>query len=567
MPLRKLEVVDLFCGAGGVSTAVLQAAQSLGVRVKLTAVNHWPTAINSHSLNHPGVFHILEPVENLWPVRVVPSRRLDLLCASCECTFHSIARGGGPCNEQSRAQPWQIHRWATDLDISNILMENVKEFLDWGPLYPCTCGAEKRAENKRSKMENSQGGRAHPPSSILHPQPIKHRTGSRCLRPIPAEKGEYFQAFVTALRGLGYTVEWKLQTCDHFGDATSRVRLLLLACKDRPIPWPARTHGTGFAHRTREAREIIDWSLQGTSIFEKRPCENTIERIIKGLQKFGGAAAEPFIVMLRGTSKRQLDNATSIHEPLDTITAGGRHHCLIQPFIIHCTHQGNDASRCHSTRKPLPTVTGAKRGEMALIEPFLIGQQSCAAPRSVKTPVPTIAGKGAIALVEPIIVQTDQTGSKGHCCQPITQPLKTIVGKQNMMLVEPFLVKFYGTGIAKSVRQPLDAITCKDRFLLVEPKGGRPGYRLDVHKRMLQPHELAAAHSFPAHYVFTGTKEDQTAQIGNSVPVLTARAHAHAILKQHLAPKDKSCKYNPHPSAPATTTPTKTAGRPATSTR
>lgn len=498
---RKLEVVDLFCGAGGVSTAVLQAAQALNVQVKLTAVNHWDTAVNSHSLNHPGVFHILEPVENLWPARVVPSRRLDLLCASCECTFHSIARGGGPCNEQSRAQPWQIHRWATDLNVANILMENVKEFLDWGPLYPCTC--------RRAAVARERTARA------------KHPKGSKCLRPIPGRKGEYFQAFVTSLRALGYTVEWKLQTCDHFGDATSRVRLILTACKARPVPWPARTHGVGCAQPTKQAREIIDWSLPGTSIFEKRPCANTVKRIIKGLRKFGGADAEPFILLLRGTSPSHMNNAKSVREPLATITTSGRHHCLITPFLL--------------------------------------GQQSCAAPRSVQAPVPTVAGRGAVALVEPLVVQIDQTGGNGSYCTPVSQPLKTVISKQNMLLVEPLLVKFYGTGIAQSVRRPLDTVTCKDRFLLVEPQGGRPGWRLDIHKRMLQPHELAAAHSFPKHYIFTGTKEDQTAQIGNSVPVLTARAHAHAVLKQHLTPK--SCNSPaPASSTPATTTPTKRAG-------
>ena len=109
-------------------------------------------------------------------------------------------------------------------------------------------------------------------------------------------------------------------------------------------------------------------------------------------------------------------------------------------------------------------------------------------------------------------------------------PIKTVVSKQNMALVEPFVVKYYGTGIAKHLRQPLDAVTTKDRFLLVEPKTHQVLAELDIRFRMLQPHELAAAHSFPAHYRFTGTKEDQTKQIGNSVPVRLAEAHAYMLL-------------------------------------
>jgi hypothetical protein len=67
----KFEIVDLFSGSGGTSTGVLEAAAALHVPVRLTAVNHWATAVNSHSLNHPEVYHICEPVENLWPPRVI----------------------------------------------------------------------------------------------------------------------------------------------------------------------------------------------------------------------------------------------------------------------------------------------------------------------------------------------------------------------------------------------------------------------------------------------------------------------------------------------------------------
>ena len=48
---------------------------------------------------------------------------------------------------------------------------------------------------------------------------------------------------------------------------------------------------------------------------------------------------------------------------------------------------------------------------------------------------------------------------------------------------------------------------------------------------MLAPHELAAAHSFPRSYRFRGTKEQQVKQIGNSVPVKTARALCREALR------------------------------------
>lgn len=55
-------------------------------------------------------------------------------------------------------------------------------------------------------------------------------------------------------------------------------------------------------------------------------------------------------------------------------------------------------------------------------------------------------------------------------------------------------------------------------------------YLLDIRFRMLQPHELAAAMSFPKTYVFTGNREQKVKQIGNAVPVGLAQALCSAIL-------------------------------------
>lgn len=444
------EVVDLFCGAGGTSTGIVKAFARAGVTPRLTAVNHWPVAINTHSLNHPQIHHLCEPVENIHPLDHVKSGRLHILAASCECRYHSNARGGGPCNEQSRSQAWQLIRWATDLDVVNILVENVPEFEHWGPLH------------------------------------------SRTKRPIKSKRGQFFRSFVETLRQLGYAVEYRKQCCADFGDATTRVRLVLIARKNKPITWPEPTHGAGRSLPHKPAREIIDWSILGKSLRNRpRPlCSNTMRRIEEGLKALGGPNAEPYLVILRGTSNGHLKSSfQSLNEPLPAVTASGNH--------------------------------------MMLVEPFVIGQQSGAVARSVGKPLPTVSTAGAIRLVQPIIVQTDQTSRSGHCARSVEDPLPTVVSKQNLMLVEPMVMKYYKTGVCKSVDAPLDTVTTKARFLLVQPQSG-PYF--DLLTRMLEPHELAAAHSFPSSYKFTGTKADQTKQIGNSVPVELAAAHAFTLL-------------------------------------
>lgn len=454
------EVIDLFCGAGGTSTGILKAIhERMGKRAKLTAVNHWKTAVNTHSLNHPEVKHICETVENLHPLDLVKSGRLDLLAASCECRFHSNARGGGPCNEQSRSQPWQLIRWATDIHVENIMMENVREFMNWGPLH------------------------------------------ARTKRPIKSKKSQYFKGFVNALINLGYRVEFKVQVCANFGDPTSRPRLMLMARKGKEVIWPELTHGPGRAKPWNSARGIIDWKLKGKSIFNAdgsfRHCRNTMKRIAGGLRTLGGKAAEPYLILLRGTSDAQIDNsARSIDDPVPTLTAGGRHVMLCEPFISAYHNGRGGESRNYSVDNPLPTQDTSNR----------------------------------FALVEPIIVQFDQAGANGGYARPIDRPLATVVTKQNMLLVQPMVLKYYKTGRCKPVDEPLDTVTTKPRFMLVEPTASAPGLALDILTRMLQPHELARAHSFPSDYRFTGNKEDQTKQIGNSVPVELAAAHAEAIL-------------------------------------
>jgi DNA (cytosine-5)-methyltransferase 1 len=113
--------------------------------------------------------------------------------------------------------------------------------------------------------------------------------------------------------------------------------------------------------------------------------------------------------------------------------------------------------------------------------------------------------------------------------------LPTISTAGAISIVEPLIQAYYGNNDeCKPVSQPLDTITTKDRFGLVEgqllkmPDGQM--YKLDITFRMLQPHELAAAMSFPKDYRFSGTKTEKIKQIGNAVcPKLSESLIAAAI--------------------------------------
>jgi DNA (cytosine-5)-methyltransferase 1 len=448
--MKVIKAADLFCGAGGSSTGLKRVADALGVRVDLTAVNHWDKAVETHAANHPDARHVCESLDSIDP-RKLTGGSLDLLWASPECTHHSTARGGKPINDQSRSTAWCVTRWAEALRPRFIVVENVPEFQTWGPI-----------------------GSAN--------------------RPLQSRKGETFAAWTNTLRSLGYTVEARVLNSADFGAATTRRRLFVVARLDGgakgrgPIAWPMATHaptGTSslFGHLQpwRAAREVIDWSEQGSSIFgRKKPlAENTLRRVAAGARKFWGVELDPFIFQLTHGGR-----SYSVDSPLPTITTAHRGEFgLVQPFILPQAHGGAD--RQDTVDVPFRTITAEGGRSFSLIQPFLLGQHGGSIARSVADPAMTVTTDGAISLLEPFLVNFYSSES-GLIPQPISRPLPTV--------------------------------TTKDRFGLVQPMS------LDITFRMLRPHELAAAMGFPKDYHFAGTRTDAVKQIGNAVEVNQAAA-------------------------------------------
>lgn len=259
---KTIVAADFWCGAGGTSTGLVDAINELGWNLELTAVNHWEIAVATHSKNHPDARHFCKSVDSLSPLELFPKRRIKLLLASPECVHHSKARGGKPRDEQRRADAWDIQRWVEKLFIENLIIENVEEFTDWGPL-------------------DAKG------------QPIK------------SKKGVYFKRFVDFLEEL-YTVEWRILNCADYGDATTRKRFFLLAKrgKNKKIFFPPPTHASRKILESKQpdlfnpdelqpwvsAREIINWNLKGKNVFgRKKPLsDNTMRRIYAGSRKYSG---------------------------------------------------------------------------------------------------------------------------------------------------------------------------------------------------------------------------------------------------------------------------------------
>ena len=131
---REINTVDLFCGAGGATTGLELALERLGYRHRGIAINHWKIAVDTMRANHPDVDTKQMSIEEAVPADLVPGGRVDFLWASPSCTHHSRAKGGKPRSNQLRAQPELILTWLDQLFVRRLIVENVPEFVEWGPL-------------------------------------------------------------------------------------------------------------------------------------------------------------------------------------------------------------------------------------------------------------------------------------------------------------------------------------------------------------------------------------------------------------------------------------------------
>ena len=602
--MRKILVADLFCGAGGSSTGARQAIEALGRSMDLVCINHWNRAIETHKRMHPEARHYCQDVASARPMECVPGGYLDLLMASPTCTYHSRARGGRPTSDQQRMDPWHVVTWLTELTVDRIIIENVPEYADWAPVDP--------------------------------------KTG----RPIKSKKGQYHREWVATLDRLDFEYVWRFINCADHGDATTRKRYFGMGRRRKGrkivlIRWPDPTHTKEPCHdllaplqRWRAARECIEWSMKGRSIFgRKKPlAPRTIQRIYAGAVRF--LWPEGYLIRLRQHMAER-----GIAVPVATID-DGQSSRVGEPMVIRSDAHGASKLRARSTHEPVQTIVGS--GGIGIAEPFLIGQHGERRERSIDQPARTVTGIDRQALVEPFIrnaahgVGANEKNSTSRRVKAVDDPLGTIHAQGGSYgVVEPFVLSqasggaprpisqpfptistggqqgrgegtaliapYYGSGsgkTCKSVEHPLDSVTTVERFGLIVPTthagghgrarditdpiptittasrgelafitasfGERDGQlprthdlempmptipaqgsvrmaqadegaveQYDILFRMLHWRELARAMSFSdadSDYEFAGNKTEITKQIGNAVPVRTARALVGAAL-------------------------------------
>lgn len=535
--------VDNFAGGGGASTGIEIA---IGRSVDI-AINHDPAAIAMHRANHPMTKHYIEDVWAVDPVEVCEGRPVALAWFSPDCKHHSKAKGGKPVDKNIRGLAWVAVKWAQAVHPRVIMLENVEEFMDWGPLT---------ADN----------------------------------RPDPDRKGETFREFVQALERCGYFMDYRLLRACDYGAPTIRKRFFLIArCDGRPIVWPEPTHaepGTlevmaGLKQPWIPVSDVLDFSLPCPSIFASseeiyaqygiravRPLsDKTLRRIARGVMKFVVNNPKPFIVSIGQTGFAGDGRQYSIDEPLRTVVSKAEH-CVCEPVLAPVMVRNNENAAGSDARDPIGTITTG--GHHMLISPSLIQYQDEQGGDGVRgqrisEQIRTVDASNRYGLVSTFISKYygGVTGSSAEeplhtvtaidhnavCAAYVTQfnnncdgqsvdrPLNTVTaGIGHFGEVKAFLIKYYGNGDnAVSCDRPSPTVTAKDRMGLVTIHG--EDYQIvDIGLRMLTPRELFDAQGFPHEYIIDVDadgmeypKSEQVARCGNAVcpPIPTALVRAN----------------------------------------
>lgn len=399
-------IVDNFAGGGGASTGIELATG----RVVDIAINHDPAAILMHQTNHPHTEHYQESVWDVDPVKLCRGRPVGLAWFSPDCKHFSKAKGKALVDRKIRGLAWIVLKWAGTVRPRVIILENVEEFVTWGPV----------------------------------------RKG----KPVKSKQGQTFNKWLSQLKALGYEVEHKELVAADYGTPTSRKRFFLIArCDGKPIVWPQPTHAPASDKRVqngelkphKSAAEVIDWSLPCPSIFDSkqeifekyglkaiRPlADNTMRRVARGLDKFVIKSQKPFILNCNP---------------------------LMTPYQMH-NHTNAGGTACD---EPVNTITSV--GAQMLITPIMAQHKFSNTPQDINNPLSTITAVGSHELITPSLIQYhSEQSDKEVRAYPIDEPLKTADGSNRFGLMAPYLTKYYGGDSGQTASSPLHTITSRDR--------------------------------------------------------------------------------------------------------
>ena len=546
----ELFVIDLFCGAGGLSEGVEEARLNGNRCAKVVCcVNHDKNAILSHDANIPDALHFIEDIRTLElsPINTIVERIRELypdsmimLHASLECTNFSKAKGGQPRDADSRTLAEHLFRYIDVIDPDYIQIENVEEFMSWGDMD-----------------ENG--------------------------KPISMDKGRLYQKWVGNVKKYGYNFEHRILNAADFGAYTTRKRFFgIFAKKSLPIVFPEPTHCKGgrqdmFSRleKWKPVKDVLDFSDEGTTIFREKPlAEKTLERIYNGLIKFVAGGKDAFLVKYNSMSRTGKYNAPGIDEPCPVVATQNRLG-VAQVCFLSKQFSGHPESKNVSVEEPAGTITCRDH------HAFVSAHYGNGFNRSVDEPSATVTTKDRLSLVTPRFIANEYSGGGQHTSIDNICPAILTNPKQKLITCKPWIMNTSFSNIGSNIEEPAQTITANRKwhylmnpqfnsaggsvdnpcFTLIARMDKMPPYLVatesgqiaieiydndspmtvkikefmslygivDIKMRMLRIPELKRIMGFPEDYVLVGTQADQKKFIGNAVEVTQAKKNAEAL--------------------------------------
>jgi len=504
----RMAYIDLFCGAGGTTSGIKNATyQKNKLAYVVVGINHDQTAIESHEINNPDTLHLVEDIRKtkMQPIKKLVDRiRAELpyikivLWASLECTNFSKAKGGMSRDADSRTLGEHLYRYIASLKPDLIQIENVEEFLDWGPL--------------EIKVINSVKGK---PVPAYCPLEIKKKKDKKTKKktitinpvwvPVKDQIGIYYNQWRDNITSLwGYKYEYRVLNSANYGALTSRKRYFgQFVNNTMDIAWPVQTHAKKDKKRKNlslfedhaklkpwnAVKKVLQLNHTGESIFKpgRIKSDKTFERIYHGLIKFvagGKESMDAFISKYHsGTNPDKRNRNYSINEPIRTLDTQNRF-SLINPAFLMKNFSGHPGSKCITLDGPSGTIR-TKDGT-ALVQPdFILSYHYKDKPQSINDPMGTLTTKDKKAIIQPFIMQRN-SGSPGSK-STVEKPARTLTSADgNQELISPeipshFIMNPIRDSIGTNSSEPLGTITASRRHwhYLVTARGKSKSHSVD----------------------------------------------------------------------------------------
>jgi DNA (cytosine-5)-methyltransferase 1 len=577
-----LTVTDLFCGAGGSSSGLVDA----GYKVVIAA-NHWKKAIESHQLNHPETDHSDADISQVNP-RYFP--RTDILWASPECTNHSVAKGvkrqraedaalfdldgtrplSDEAANRSRATMYDVPRFAEHHKYRAIIIENVVDAYRWVPFPGWLLTMELLGYEHELVWLNSMHAQAAglpAPQSRDRMYIVFWRKGERKPNIAKWTRPQAFcptDGMVSAVQVMKKKEAW----------GRYRAQYLYRCPKCAIVLEPAWL----------PASSAIDWSIPGERIGDKKKplADKTRARIEKGIERYW----KPLVVTAAGNTYDGINTGSNYlrayptDTPLPVQQTTLQHGLAVHPLITDGIHGDGTVQ---SSGDPMNTQTTAQTKGVAF-PPFLAQfRERDRTLDASREPLTTIVADGAgQGLVQHAAMMVPVEGREGKNAFPADYPMRTQSTRNETAIVVPLrnhgvakpasspidtvsangnhhalvmrnneggaemstpvhevlrtlttgghqslLVPYYGASEAgRPTSEPHGTLTTTDRYGLAE------GLSLDVDDvmfRMLTPDEIKVGMAFARDYVLLGTKREQVKQAGNAVTPPAARDLGMAV--------------------------------------